>query len=64
VYELGAASILYEDRIVILKEESVTLSSDFSDLGHITFKKDELEAKSMQLIKELIGFGLLKFTPA
>jgi predicted nucleotide-binding protein len=64
VYELGAASILYGDKIVILKEEGVSLPSDFSDLGHITFKKDELDAKSMQLIKELIGFGLLKFTTA
>jgi len=64
VYELGAASILYGDKIVILKEEGVSLPSDFSDLGHITFKKDEIDAKSMQLIKELIGFGLLKFTTA
>ncbi len=64
IYELGAASVLYEDKIVILKEDKVTLSSDFSDLGHISFKKGEVEAKSMQLIKELIGFGLLKFTPA
>jgi hypothetical protein len=64
VYELGAASILYGDKIVVLKEEGVSLPSDFSDLGHITFKKDELDAKSMQLIKELIGFGLLKFTTA
>ena len=64
VYELGAASVLYGDKIVILKEEDVTLPSDFSDLGHITFKKDEIDAKSMQLIKELIGFGLLKFTTA
>jgi hypothetical protein len=64
VYELGAASILYGDKIVILKEEGVSLASDFSDLGHITFKKDELDAKSMELIKELIGFGLLKFTTA
>jgi predicted nucleotide-binding protein len=64
VYELGAASILYGDKIVILKEEGVCLASDFSDLGHIIFKKDEMDAKSMQIIKELIGFGLLKFTTA
>lgn len=64
IYELGAASVLYGDSIVILKEEGVKLESDFSDLGHITFKKDELIAKSMQVIKELIGFGLLKFTTA
>jgi len=64
VYELGAASVLYEDRIVILKEEGVTLASDFSDLGYISFEKDKIKAKAMDLIKELIGFGLLKVTPA
>jgi len=64
VYELGAASVLYEDNIVILKEESVTLASDFSDLGYIAFEKNKIKAKAMDLIKELIGFGLLKVTPA
>lgn len=64
VYELGAASILYEKKIVILKEDSVTLESDFSDLGHITFEKDRLDAKATDLMKELLGFGLLKVIPA
>lgn len=64
VYELGAASVLYEDRIVILKEDGVTLASDFSDLGYISFEKNKIKAKAMDLIKELIGFGLLKVTPA
>jgi hypothetical protein len=64
VYELGAASILYGKKIVILKEAGVTLSSDFSDLGHITFEKDRLDAKAGDLMKEFIGFGLLKVIPA
>ncbi|MDH5451048.1 MAG: nucleotide-binding protein [Candidatus Bathyarchaeota archaeon] len=64
VYELGAASVLYGDKIVILKEEGVTLASDFNDLGYIPFEKDKIKAKAMDLIKELIGFGLLKVTPA
>ena len=34
VFELGAASILYENRIVIFKEKGVTFPSDFSDLGY------------------------------
>ena len=42
VYELGAASILYENRIVIFKEKGVTFPSDFSDLGYIEFEKDQL----------------------
>lgn len=64
VYELGAASYLYQKKIVILKEEGVSLASDFSDLGYIPFEKDEIKAKAMDIIKELIGFGLLKVTPA
>lgn len=63
VYELGAASILYGNKIVILKEDGVSLESDFSDLGYIKFEKDKLDANTMDLIKEFIGVGLLKVTP-
>jgi predicted nucleotide-binding protein len=64
VYELGAASVLYGKNIAILKEEGVCLASDFSDLGYIPFEKDKIEAKAMDIIKELVGFGLLKVTTA
>jgi predicted nucleotide-binding protein len=63
VYELGAATYLYENKIVILKEEGVTLASDFSDFGYITFQKDDVEAKAMDLIMELIVLGFIKITP-
>jgi len=64
VYELGAASVLYENKIVIFKEDGVTFASDFSDLGYIPFEKDRIEAKAMDLLKELVGLGFLKITPA
>ena len=51
VYELGAASILYENRIVIFKERGVNFPSDFSDLGYIEFEKDQLATE--------IGFSSL-----
>lgn len=60
VHELGAVSYLYESRIVILKEEAVKLPSNFSDLGYISFGKDQLQAQSMEVLKELIGFGIVK----
>jgi len=63
VYELGAATILYENRIVIFKEEGVTFASDFSDLGYITFETNNISAKSLELLRELIGLGFLKITP-
>lgn len=62
VYELGASSYLYENRVVILKEEGLEFPSDFSDLGYISFVKDQLETKSVDVLKELIGFGIVKIS--
>jgi predicted nucleotide-binding protein len=62
VYELGAASVLYGDRIVIFKETSVNFPANFRDIGHIGFEKDHLSAKINELFKELIAFGLIKIT--
>jgi predicted nucleotide-binding protein with TIR-like domain len=60
VYELGAASILYENRIVIFKERSVTFPTDFSDLGFIPFEKDQLVAELGNLFKELVALDILE----
>ncbi|MEV7429234.1 TIR domain-containing protein [Nocardioides sp. NPDC092400] len=60
VYELGAASILYENRIVIFKEKSVSFPSDFSDLGYISFEKDQLVAEIGALFAELVGLDILE----
>lgn len=64
VHELGAASFAYGDRIVIFKEEGVTLASNFSSIGYIEFTEGSLEDKTADLLQELIGFGLLTVTPA
>jgi predicted nucleotide-binding protein len=63
-YELGAAAILYENRIVIFKEDGVQFPSDFRDIGYIAFEKDRLDAKGADLIKELIALGLVKVQAA
>jgi predicted nucleotide-binding protein len=60
VFELGASGYLYEKRIVIMKEDGVTFPTNFSDLGYISFSKDQLNAKAMDVLKELIGFGIVK----
>lgn len=62
VYELGATAYLYDNRIVIMKEESVNFPSNFRDIGYISFKKDQLEAKATEVLKELIGFGIVKIS--
>ncbi len=64
VYELGAASILYETKIIILKEDGVVFPSDFSDLGYITFAKGEIKSKALEILKELVGLGLVKVQAA
>jgi hypothetical protein len=60
VFELGAASILYENRIVIFKEKGVSFPSDFSDLGYIEFEKDQLVAELGKLFSELVALEILE----
>lgn len=62
VYELGAASVLYGNRIIIFKEDGVTFPANFRDIGHISFAKDDLGAKTNDLFKELIAFKLITVT--
>lgn len=60
IFELGASGYLYGNRIVIMKEDAVDFPTNFRDLGYISFSKDQLEAKAMEVLKELIGFGIVK----
>jgi predicted nucleotide-binding protein len=62
VFELGAGSFLYGQRIVVLKEQSVYFPSDFRDIGYIEYEKDNLQAKAMELFEELIAFGAIRVT--
>ena len=64
IYELGASSVLYDNRIVIFKEEGLEFPTNFRDIGYIAFEKDKLDAKGVELIKELIALGLVKVQAA
>lgn len=59
VHELGAASVLHGERVVIFKEKGLNFPSNFQGIGYIEFEKDQLEAKGLDLISELIAFGLI-----
>jgi predicted nucleotide-binding protein len=59
LHELGAASVLYDDRVVILKEKTIELPSNIIGLAHIPFDIGNVKATFMDLYKELKGFGLL-----
>ncbi len=63
IYELGAASYKYDQRIVIFKEKGVSLASDFRDLGYIEYNKGQLSGKTMDLLKELIALKAVKILP-
>lgn len=60
IYELGASGYLYGKQIVIMKEEGVVFPTNFRDLGYISFPKDALDSRAMEVLKELIGFGIVK----
>jgi predicted nucleotide-binding protein len=62
VYELGACGYLYGDRVVVIKEDRVKFPTNFRDLGYIEFTESSLDAKAMDIVKELIGFGIVKIT--
>lgn len=63
IYELGAASYKYDQRIVIFKENGVSFPTDFSDLGYIEYEKGQLAGKTMDLLKELIALRAVKLLP-
>lgn len=59
-HELGAAAVMYDDRVILFKEESIALASNFSGIGYITFEKDKLDAKTNELLRELIALKILR----
>lgn len=61
-HELGAASVMYDDRIILFKESSVSLASNYSGIGYIPFEKDALDAKVNDLLRELVAFKILKLS--
>lgn len=64
VYELGAASINWEQKIIIMREEGVNFPSDFSDLGYIKFGEGGLSSKALEIVKELIALQLVRVSAA
>jgi hypothetical protein len=63
VHELGATAFAYGDRIVIFKEKGLHFPTNFQSIGYIEFESGDLTARTADLLKELIGFGLVRVTP-
>ncbi|CAL1690104.1 hypothetical protein MMB232_00225 [Brevundimonas subvibrioides] len=64
IYELGAASILWGRKIVILKEKSVNFASDYRDIGYIEFSMENPRSIGTDLLTELIALDFLKIQVA
>lgn len=64
VYELGAANVLWENKIIIVKENGVYFPSDFSDLGYISFDEQGLSSQALDILRELVGLGLVRVQAA
>jgi hypothetical protein len=56
VFELGAGSMMWGKKIIVLKEEGVNFPSDYQDLGYISI--------GIQLFMELIAFDFIKVEAA
>jgi hypothetical protein len=52
--------VLYEGKVIVFKETSVDLASNYSGIGHIEFEKNKLSAHAMELFREIQQFGLIK----
>ncbi|SKU28575.1 Predicted nucleotide-binding protein containing TIR-like domain [Mycobacteroides abscessus subsp. massiliense] len=63
-HELGAASVLYGDRIIVFKESGIELPSNFSSVGYIEFEKDKLSEKGIELFRELVSMKILSVSVA
>jgi predicted nucleotide-binding protein len=61
-HELGAASVLYGERIVVFKEKGIELPSNFSSVGYIEFEKDKLSDKGIELFRELVSMKILSIS--
>lgn len=64
VYELGAGSILWGKKIIILRESGVNFPSDFSDIGYISFEDGEIGSRSLEILSELVALDFLKVQAA
>jgi len=61
-HELGAASVLYGERIVVFKEKGIELPSNFSSVGYIEFEKNKLSDKGIDLFRELVSMKILSIS--
>ena len=60
LYQLGAASVLYGDRVVIFSEASLRLADDVTGLGKVVYDTEKPQEAGLALIRELHKAGVIK----
>ena len=60
LYQLGAASVLYGDRVVIFSEAGSQVTANVSVLSNVVFDRDRPEEAGLALIRELHKAGVIK----
>jgi len=48
---------------VIFKEKGLNFPKNFQSIGYIEFEANDIQARTADLLKELIGFALVRVTP-
>jgi predicted nucleotide-binding protein len=59
-HELGAASVMYDNRVIMFKESTVQLASNYRGIGYIEYEPGGLDAKTNELLRELIALKILR----
>ena len=62
LYQLGAASVLYGDRIVMLIETGLEAAQNVPDLHRVTFDGERPEKAGLALLRELHKAGVISVT--
>ncbi|HEV7806125.1 MAG TPA: hypothetical protein VGO80_09915 [Solirubrobacteraceae bacterium] len=52
--------MMYDNRIILFKEEGVDLASNYSGIEYIPFAKDNLDAKVNDLLRELFAMKIIR----
>ena len=60
LYQLGAASVLYGDRVVVFSEAGLRLAGDLSGLGKVVYYTEKPQEAGLALIRELHKAGVIK----
>ena len=60
LYQLGAASVLYGDKVVVFSEAGLRLAGDVSGLGKVVYDTAKPQEAGLALIRELHRAGVIK----